>query len=237
MCRRWAPGRSILSRMALALNQPLLDPGARKADEKDLRRLLEKVRYDPPAEIQREIDARFIPDSDRHRRATYLLNLALTQWRTDGKIPWLFGDTSTDKAEPPDGIVEAPPAYTATSEGEAVFGEAMKLPTDELLLVAQALLSAVAARQEREMQDKLAARQESLEQLAQLTQLMADTKQRVDLTVIHAKRNGASWAEIGRACGVRRDVAHKRWASLVIEASSETEDDDPPTPSFLIERP
>jgi hypothetical protein len=59
------------------------------------------------------------------------------------------------------------------------------------------------------------------ERMLHLHKLCSQAKTLEDLVaeaVVSAKRNGATWHDIGKEAGISRQAAHKRWGQLVTEA-------------------
>lgn len=51
-----------------------------------------------------------------------------------------------------------------------------------------------------------------VEDLAEMLRLRAVFEDAVQMAVtLHRRRHGTTWAEIGRAAGITRQSAHKRW--------------------------
>lgn len=207
---------------------------ARAARQSELRRLLN--REPKVAQFLRWIGHES-PDEIRHRvemwvnspTATHLVEEALRDYQQYGNIAWLDKKFKMQEESPPPAI--AVPHRLRPHSGDCsmdpaanvspVFETALQLPTDELVTVANALLREAEMRKHREAEARLAARSEALEQLSKLTQIAEETKRRIEDEVVRSKRHGATWAAIGSACNVGRDVAYKRWSGLVAEQSDQ----------------
>lgn len=60
-----------------------------------------------------------------------------------------------------------------------------------------------------------AKRLDALFQARDLVKEMGEAQRMLDKFVTDARKNGATWEEIGRACGISQQAAHRRWSDLV----------------------
>lgn len=182
------------------------------------------VGTDTPSEIRRKVGL-WLPYDAASQAVEEVLQY-YAKYRTIGP---LTEDLFTAEATPPLETGGHPEVETRP------FLEAARdLPTDELVTVANALLREARVRQQHEAEERYVARDDALEKINGLTQLADETKRRLEGEILRAKANGATWTAIGEAANIRRDVAYKRWSRLLPQSK---DDDDPPTPSVLVERP
>ncbi len=175
----------------LASDRPLLPVGASAVDERDLREILRGVgRGQSEASLLAKLRLRFRDD-------------ALT--RAEFLLAEMLGDISRTRGSDPE---------VDGSEVDALADAINELPLEDALRLSQLALERARERQGKLEQQQLIRRDSALREVASCTQVIASATAALEYQVVVAKENGASWADIGAAAGVSRDLAFKRWSKL-----------------------
>jgi hypothetical protein len=167
----------------------------------------EEARYDRLiGDDLKEIDPRY------HELVTRLYQESLKELQKYGRVLWL----NEEPAAMPDGGTQP---QEATPLGPNVRGAleaiAQDLSPEELDFAADALKELARARADHEAAQRAEAQRASLEKVTRLTEEIEARRAELLDAIRGARAWGASWTTIGNAAGVKRDVAFKRWASLV----------------------